>query len=356
MNIRNKHITYPIIQGGMGVGISLGNLAGNVANCGGIGIISTANVGFQEDDFYTNSLLANSRALQKEILNAVDISNQQGLIGINAMVATVQYEELIKVAVESGVDCIISGAGLPLKLPEYTQGSDVLLAPIVSSARATSAICRYWDKKYHKIPDFLVIEGSRAGGHLGFHGDDISNYTAPELSTILQEVKEVLHTYEVKYEYTIPIFVAGSINTPNEIQHMLSLGADGVQIATRFIATTECDASLEFKEQYIKANNEDIIIVISPVGMPARALNTPFLKRLQESGRIAPTFCINCIHTCNVNETPYCITNALIQAQQGNYEDGLFFCDDNVEIITELTTVSRLMKEFTSVWRENKCL
>ncbi|MFI3176051.1 MAG: nitronate monooxygenase [Eubacteriales bacterium] len=351
MKIKSKSLTYPLIQGGMGVGVSFGNLAGNVAKCGGIGVISTANTGFLEPDFHENPLVANVRGLQQEIATAKRIANGNGLIGINAMVATVQYEEMVKTAVASGIDCIISGAGLPLQLPSYTGGRDVLLAPIVSSGRAATTICRYWDRKYKVIPDFIVIEGPRAGGHLGFQAEDLIDSTANDLPILLEEVRMAIKPYEEQYDISIPIFVAGSVNTVSRIEALLSLGADGVQIATRFIATHECDATLGFKEQYIKATNEDAIIVKSPVGMPARALNTPFLRRLSDEGRIAPTYCVNCIHTCTPSITPYCITNALIQAHQGNYEEGLFFCDDDLDTITTLTTVEALMEELTQPWR-----
>ncbi len=351
MQIRDKLIPYPLIQGGMGVGISMGNLAGAVAGCGGIGLISTANIGFLEPDFYENSLIANQRALTKQIKLAKEKSGGVGLVGINAMVATVQYEPLVRTAIEAGADCIISGAGLPLRLPEYTDGSNILIAPIVSSAKATATISRFWDKKYKRAADFLVIEGPRAGGHLGFHGDELIEHTTQSLATILQEVKEVIAPYEQSYGRKIPIFVAGGVNTPTEISKMLALGADGVQVATRFIVTEECDASPAYKQCYIKAKNEDALIVKSPVGMPARALQSPFLEKLQKEQRIPPTKCINCIHTCNPAETPYCITNALIKAFEGNWEEGLFFCDDDLSILTTMTTVPELMKELTSPWR-----
>lgn len=345
MQIKGKNLQIPLIQGGMGVGISLGNLAGNVALCGGMGVISTANPGYLEPNFWKNSSECNINALKNEIIRAKNIAKGKGLVAINAMVATVSFETMVKTAVENMVDCIISGAGLPLNLPELVQGSDVAIAPIVSSSKAARTISRLWDKKYGVAADFIVIEGPTAGGHLGFSSRDLIENTTQSLELILSEVSDVIKPFEQKYARKIPLFVAGSVNTRQKVKKMLELGADGVQVATRFIATKECDASDKYKQTYVEANNSQVRLIKSPVGMDGRALSTPFLQKLDKIGRIEPKKCINCIHTCDPKTTPYCITDALIQAAIGNFDEGLYFCDDDVDVIKEISTVNSVVNE-----------
>lgn len=346
MIFRNKKLEIPFIQGGMGVGVSMGNLAGNVANYGGVGVISTANTGFLSSEFAKNPFKANVDGLKQEILKAREIADGKGLIGINAMVATVQFEQMVKAAVDSGIDCIISGAGLPLNLPKLTKGTDVLMAPIVSSAKAATIISKFWDKKYQCMADFIVIEGAKAGGHLGFAAKELAENTTQSLETILINVKEAIKPFEEKYQRAVPIFVAGGLNTAEKVRDVLKLGADGVQVATRFLTTKECDATQGYKDVYIRSSSSDISIVQSPVGMEARAIVSPLIERLK-AGRIPPSRCINCIHTCDPSKTPYCITDALIKAYNGDFENGLFFCDDDIDCLTEMTTVKAVMDELT---------
>ena len=345
MFIQNKELEKPLIQGGMGVGVSLGNLAGSVAACGAMGVISTANIGFMEEDFYKNPIEASKRAMKEEVIKAKKLSKGKGLIGINAMVATVLYEEMIEASIEAGIDCIISGAGLPLKLPAIVGESTVLLAPIVSSGKATTLINRYWDKNYKRVADFIVIEGAKAGGHLGFSNEELFSNTNKTVEELLIEVKEAIKPYEEKYGKYIPVFVAGGLTTRDKIEDIMTKGADGVQVGARFIATEECDATLEYKNVYVNATDEDVILLSSPVGMPARAIKTPFIERLSVEGRIKPTRCVNCIHTCDPAVTKYCITKALIEAQQGNYNEGLFFCDTNPSSIGGIVSVEELITE-----------
>ncbi|MFI3115795.1 MAG: nitronate monooxygenase [Clostridia bacterium] len=345
MQIKGKELKIPLIQGGMGVGVSLGNLAGHVALCGGMGVISTANTGYLKKDFWENSVERNMEALKEEIIKAKNIAKGKGLVAINAMVATTGFDKMVKTAVDNSVDCIISGAGVPLNLPEYVKGTNVAIAPIVSGSKSARTISRLWDKKYGVTADFIVIEGPKAGGHLGFKTSDLINNTAQSLETILGEVKEVIKPFEEKYAKKIPIFVAGSVNTREKVKKILKLGASGVQVATRFIATKECDATYEYKKIYVDATNEQVRLIKSPVGMDGRALDTPFLKKLDKVGRIDPKKCIGCIHTCNPKITPYCITDSLIQAANGNYEQGLYFCDDDVDIIKEISSVENIINE-----------
>ena len=335
-------LEIPLIQGGMGVGISMGNLAGSVALQGGMGVISTAFIGFRENDFYKNPLAASKRALKKEIEKAREISRGNGILAINAMVATTHFEEMVKTACECKIDAIISGAGLPLSLPKITQGFDVLLAPIVSSKKAASLLKKVWNKNYNKNPDFFVCEGSLAGGHLGFTNDEAMKNTRQDSINQLKEVVD-----EAK---DIPVFSAGGIFNSNDIKETLEVGAWGVQLGSRFIACQECDASQGFKNVILKAKDEDVMVIKSPVGMPGRALHTPFMDKVSKNGRIPPKNCMNCIKTCNPKETPYCISKALIEAFYGNEEEGLFFCGTNAGKINEMTTVKELIEELAKGW------
>ena len=329
----------PVIQGGMGVGVSLSGLAGAVAKAGGIGIISTAQIGYREPDFATNPIARNLRAIEKEIKKARELADG-GIIGVNIMVATRQYEDYVKAAVAAGADCIISGAGLPLTLPELTKGSATKIAPIVSSAKSLSVISRYWMKKYQRQPDFVVIEGPLAGGHLGFSKEELDRLTP---QTYDLEIQAIIHMAE---EMNVPVVVAGGVYTRQDMEHYLSLGASGVQMATRFVTTKECDASDAYKQAYIAAGKEDIVIVKSPVGMPGRAIHNAFLDRVAAGERFMRG-CRQCIKTCNPATSPYCITEALINAVEGRLEEGLIFCGSNAYRADKIETVADIMEEFT---------
>ncbi|MEG1965176.1 MAG: nitronate monooxygenase family protein [Oscillospiraceae bacterium] len=341
----SEKLKIPLIQGGMGIGVSLGRLAGSVAKEGAMGVISTANPGYMKDNFWSNPKEANRTALIEQIKKAKDLSQGKGMIAVNVMVAGCDYETQVKTALENGIDAIISGAGLPLHLPEIAKGYKTLLAPIVSSGRAASTICRAWQKKHNRLPDFIVLEGSMAGGHLGFSLEELNNKTAKPLMELLKEVKEVVTTFG-----SIPIFVAGGIFSSKQVLEFIKNGAEGVQIATRFIATEECDASEGYKDTILNAKEESVIIQ-SPVGMPGRALRTPLVERVEREGRIAPKICSNCLLPCNPAQTPYCITKALIDAVKGDYENGLFFCSENITKINKRTTVKELIDELMFDWR-----
>lgn len=336
-------LTYPIIQGGMGVGISMGGLAGAVAKEGGMGVISTANIGFREPDFWENTEEANRRALKAEIAKAREISGGKGMIAINAMVATTGFADMVKTACECGIDAVISGAGLPLELPALVDGADVLIAPIVSSGRAAKTLIKMWDKRHGHKPDFIVVESSQAGGHLGFDQSELEAGTAKPLMDIVSEV--------CAEAGEIPVFAAGGVFDSSDIKAAMVAGAFGVQIGTRFIATEECDATQGFKDVILNASEEDVMILKSPVGMPGRGLRTPLMEKAMAGERTAPEKCVRCIHTCKPAETPYCINRALIAGFNGNYEEGLFFSGSNVGRINELTTVKALMEELSSEWR-----
>lgn len=352
LNIGKKQLEVPIIQGGMGVGVSLSSLAGHMAKAGAMGIISTAHAGYREEDFITNTTNANTRALANEIKKAKEISGGRGLVGVNVMVAIVDYEIMVNTAIEAGVDVIISGAGLPLNLPQYVKGTDVAIAPIVSSGRVANLICKTWDKKYQVIPDFIVIEGSEAGGHLGFDQNEVIAGTTTKLEDILAEVIEAVKPYEAKYNKQIPIIVAGGVYDGKEMRYFLDKGASGVQMATRFIATYECDASEVYKQKFVDSTKDDIVIVKSPVGMPGRAMRTKLVETLANGGRIPLKRCYNCLKPCDPKTTAYCISTALINAVEGNLDEGLVFCGSNAYKINEIVHVKDLIEEIMKECRE----
>ena len=344
IKIGNKESKYPIIQGGMGVGVSLHNLAGNVSKEGGIGIISTADIGFKEKDFSNNPKKANLRAIKKEIDKAREIAGEDKILGVNIMVEMNSYKEIVTECVKQKIDLIISGAGIPKDLPEYVKGSSTKIAPIVSSLRCCILIVKHWIKKYNYVPDMIVIEGPEAGGHLGFKKEELLENTNQKLEEIVPEVVEYIKEIEKEYNKNIPVIAAGGIWDKKDILKYLSLGASGVQMATRFVATNECDASEEFKNAYINAKKGDIKIINSPVGMPGRAIYNNFIKQTEKE-RSKISKCYNCIKTCDASSTPYCITKALINAVEGNMDNALVFCGSNVDKINEIVSVHNLIQE-----------
>lgn len=344
-SIGKKQLKVPIVQGGMGVGISLGRLAGTVAKEGGAGTISAAQIGFEEPDFYENPIEANKRAIHKEMQKARAIS-PDGVIGFNLMVAMNDYETYTREVIAAGADFIVSGAGLPVDLPAYTADSDIAIAPIVSTQKSVYVILKFWDKKYKRTADFIVIEGPMAGGHLGFHKEQLEEFTPDIYGEEVKKIINVVQKYEEKYEKKIPVILAGGIYDHADYERAFSLGADGVQIATRFVTTEECDADERYKQTYIQAKKEDIVIVKSPVGMPGRAIRNAFLDKVKSEGRIPPTKCLRCIHTCNPAETPYCITEALIHAAKGEVENALLFCGGRAYEAKTIETVKKVIDYF----------
>lgn len=342
MKIGNLELKKPIIQGGMGIGVSLGNLAGSVAKEGGMGIISAAQIGFREEDFETNTKEANLRAIEKEYKKARKIS-PDGLIGFNIMVAMRHYEEYVKAAVKTCADIIISGAGLPTDLPKYVEGSSTKIAPIVSTEKSAKVILRYWDKKYKRTADMIVIEGPKAGGHLGFDREQLKKFDQESYNDEVVRILKVVKEYENIYGEKIPVALAGGITTSEDVQRAFSLGVDAVQVASRFVTTEECDADIRFKESYINASKEDIKIVQSPVGMPGRAILNTFMKKVSEGEKQSPTKCLGCLRNCNPKEIPYCITQALINAVQGKVEEGLLFCGADVWQAKKIETVKEVI-------------
>lgn len=351
MKLGNRELALPLIQGGMGVGVSMGGLAGAVAAKGAMGTLSTADAGWNEPDFAAHPQQANLRALRREVQRAKRLAAGAGLVAVNAMVATRQYADSVRAALEAGADAIVSGAGLPLELPALAEGFDALLAPIVSSPRAAQLICRTWAKRYGRVPDFVVLEGCRAGGHLGFEEADLLAGRCAPLSQLIPQVLAALRPFEEKFGRAIPLFCAGGVATGAEMARCTRLGAAGAQMATRFIATEECDASQGYKDVLIAARPEDLRIIHSPVGMPGRAVNSPLVQRLAAGLRQPPAHCSGCIKSCRPAETPFCITHALIEAVKGNWEEGLFFSGSRVDLADRMRTVPDLIDELMKDWR-----
>lgn len=345
-----KHTTrLPIIQGGMAVGISLSGLASAVANSGGIGVIAAAAIGMNDPDFYNNPHEVSIRCLKKEIRKARQMTT--GVLGVNIMVALSDYPEYVKAAVDEGIDIIFSGAGLPLTLPEIVSpNSHTSLVPIVSSARAARIICMRWQRDYNRLPDGFVVEGPLAGGHLGFKAEDL-NLEHNKLENLVPGVIQQLKPFEESTGRPIPVIAAGGIFNGHDIFKFLRLGASGVQMATRFVATTECDAHPLFKEAYLNANEEDVVIINSPVGMPGRVIRNKYIDSVL-AGNKKPFRCpYHCVKTCNYKESPYCIFMALTNAQRGRLSGGFAFCGANVHRVKEITTVKRLISSLLMEYR-----
>ena len=301
LGIGDVNVKRPVIQGGMGVGVSLGQLAGAVAKEGGVGIISTAQIGFREPDFETNTRAANIRAIGSEFQRARETA-PDGVIGFNIMVALKDYDEHVKAAVDAGADLIVSGAGLPIELPGLVEGSSTKIAPIVSTEKSAKVILKYWDKKFSRTADLVVIEGPKAGGHMGFDREQLETYT------------------QDSYD--------------NEIERIM---------ATRFVTTWECDADLSYKQSYLNAKKEDVILVKSPVGMPGRAIKNPFISHVMAGERVKPKRCLGCLKNCNPAEVPYCITEALIKAAKGEIGEALLFCGADVWKAEKIETVKEVI-------------
>lgn len=342
LTIGNLIAKIPVIQGGMGVGVSLSNLAGAVAKEGAIGIISAAHSGYLEEDFETNTLKANLRGLAKHIKKAKEISCN-GIIGVNVMVAMNNYVEHVKTAIEAGADLIISGAGLPLSLPEITENSSIKIAPIVSSSKAVRVILNYWKKHFNRTADAIVVEGPLAGGHLGFKKNNLEEEISNFDTNILNVINEVKN-FEKEFNKSIPVIVAGGVFSHDDFVKCLNLGASGVQVATQFVATHECDAHINFKKAYVNCKKEDIELTISPVGMPGRAIKNKLTEQLK-NGKIKVTKCYNCLIPCNPADTPYCISSALIKAVKGDVENGLVFCGANAYKINEIVSVKDILNK-----------
>ncbi len=349
LQIGNITTEIPIIQGGMGVRVSLASLASAVANEGGIGTISSIGLGDLEASKKVFEKLSRE-ALQHEIRQAK--STTDGYIAVNIMGVLTNAYDLVKASVESGVNLIVFGAGLPMRLPQFIPDPDVNIVPIISSARVAKLILTGWDRHYKRTVDGLILEGPLAGGHLGFSYEQLQHLEDYTLEKLLAQVLEVIKPFEDKYGKKIPIITAGGIYTGKDIARMLSLGASGVQMGTRFVATEECQVSDEFKQAYLDAKKEDIVIVKSPVGMPGRAIRNKFLKDL-EDGKKRKIYCpFKCLTACKIDSAKYCIADALLNSFFGDVDNGLIFCGQNAYRIDKINTVKSLIDELMSELEE----
>ena len=332
-------IKLPVIQGGMGVGISLSGLSSAVANEGGVGVISSAGLGLLYKQSPADYLKDSIWGLKEELRKARQLT--KGIIGVNIMVALSNFGDMVHTAIAEKADIIFSGAGLPLDLPSYrTPDSKTLLVPIVSSARAAKIICQKWQANYNYLPDAIVVEGPKAGGHLGFKKQQIDdeNYS---LERLIPEVVSITKQYSSCQE--IPVIAAGGITTGEDVFRLMKLGAKGVQLGSLFVPTNECDASLVFKQVYIDSKQKDTMIIQSPVGMPGRAFNGPFIQRV-EAGDQQPKSCpFHCIKTCNYTQSPYCIILALYNAAKGNMDKGYAFAGANAYLADKIQTVREVI-------------
>ncbi|MDD2411387.1 MAG: nitronate monooxygenase [Bacteroidales bacterium] len=343
LQIGNLVIPIPIIQGGMGVGVSMSGLASAVANEGGVGVISAAGLGLVHKNSALDYLQANIEGLKKEIRLAKE--KTKGVLGVNIMVAMSNFEEMVKTAVSEKIDIIFSGAGLPLDLPKFlTKDCKTKLVPIISSGRAAKLICDRWKSRYDYLPDAIVLEGPKAGGHLGFKRDQLDNAQFT-LEVLLKDVKEAVAEFEIKYLKKIPIIAAGGLYTGSDIFKIMEQGADGVQMGTRFVTTTECDASDKFKQAYIDASEKDMEIIQSPVGLPGRAVFNEFIDKVKQGLKVPVKCPFHCIKTCDVTSSPYCIISALYNAYKGNMEKGYAFGGCNAYLATKITSVKETFKE-----------
>lgn len=343
----------PIIQGGMGVGISLSGLASAVANEGGIGVIATSMIGMRDPLRAKDPEAADHNGLIEEIRKARS-KMTDGLLGVNIMCALTNYSDMVRTSIREGVDLIISGAGLPMDLPGYLREMreemkgevKTKLVPIVSSGRAASLLCKKWLKKFDYLPDGFVVEGPKAGGHLGFKAEQLDQ---PEyqLEKIVTDVIEAVTPFRELHKKDIPVIAAGGVYTGEDIAKFLELGASGVQMGTRFVATHECDADEEFKRAYVTATKEDVTIIKSPVGLPGRAIKNAFLDAVT-AGLKHPKKCVHkCLHSCAEENSPYCIAQALVNAYRGKLKHGFAFAGANAYLVDKIVSVKELMSTLT---------
>ena len=351
LQIGKYTIEKPIVQGGMGVGISWDGLAGNVSKEGGLGVISSVGTGYYLNKKFAGKLVSD-RPLSEENFYSRDgfeaiIKNAREICGDKPLAANILYAingygDVVRNACELGIDIIITGAGLPTNMPEFTEGyPDVALVPIVSSAKALKIICKRWQKRYNRLPDAVVVEGPKSGGHQGFTYEQCK-LPENQLENIVGPVVE-----EAAKWGNIPVIAAGGVWDKNDIDEMLSLGASAVQMGTRFIGTHECDAHENLKQVLIDAKAEDIQLMGSPVGYPAQGVRTNLTKLVEK--REGPTIkCIsNCVAPCNrgveAKEVGFCIADRLSDAFEGNLETGLFFSGTNGYKLDKIISVKELM-------------
>lgn len=349
LNIGNLQIDKPIIQGGMSVGVSLSGLAAAVANEGGVGVLGTAGIGFQEEGFAEHPIEMNLNALKREIHRARELTD--GIIGVNIMRALTDFNELLQTSILEKVDIVFIGAGLPLAFPkgpamDNLKTFSTKIVPIVSSSKAVKVIFKYWQRHYDRLPDAIVVEGPKAGGHLGFSKPELLD---PEidLKNIVADVLNEIRSFGERLIEEIPVIAAGGIFDKDDMMDMFEAGVKGVQLGTRFAVTEECDASDKFKQQFINAKKDDIVLIDSPVGMPGRAIMNDFLKKVAQGEKFPANCPFKCLHTCNMGKAQYCIANALTNAKLGNMESGFAFAGTNAYRINKVFKVKDIFRDLT---------
>lgn len=345
--IGDLEIKVPIIQGGMGVRVSAASLASAVANCGAAGTIASVGLAPDTPDNRADVPKSCREHLQMQIRRARELSS--GVIGVNIMVALSNYEDLVRAAVKEDINYIISGAGMPISLPEFAEGSNVKLIPLIASERAAAVLLKTWKRRYDRLPDALVVEGPLSGGHIaGYSLEELTSLGGkikekPLLEDSLKEVLVLVREYEKEYGVKIPVIAAGGIFDGKDVAKFFKLGAEGVQIGTRFIATRECDAAQEFKDLFVKSNEEDLVYIQSPVGMPAKVIRTKFLDDVLRGERKKFTCNYRCLRTCEPATVQYCIAKALIDAVEGDIDNAIVFASTYISRIKEIVPVKEMI-------------
>lgn len=345
-SIGGLQISVPIVQGGMGVGISLSGLAAAVANQGGVGVISSAGLGLLYRDISKDFLEASIEGLKEELRKAKALT--VGAIGVNIMSAMTNFEDMARTSIREKADIIFAGAGLPLDLPKFLNTDSITkLVPIVSSGKAARLIAAKWKARYDYLPDAFVVEGPKAGGHLGFKNEHLTD-EKHSLETLVPEVVKEVSDLEQQYQKNIPVIAAGGIYSGEDMYQIMKLGASAVQLGTRFVTTEECDASAGFKDAYVQATEDSIKIIQSPVGMPGRAITNGFIDKVKQ-GLKSPKSCpFHCIKSCKVEKSPYCIINALYQAYKGNMNNGYAFAGSNAFKADKINKVKDVFADLRS--------
>lgn len=339
-------VRIPIVQGGMGVAVSTASLASAVANYGGMGTIASVGLGYNSAENESNFIKASREGLEKEIRHAKQLT--KGVVGVNILVAVTNYEDLARTAVKEKADFIVSGAGLPIKLPEFVEGTPIKIIPIISSPRAAGLIIKTWKKRYNRLPDAIVVEGPMAGGHLGFSFEELISPKEQVLENMVIEVLKIVAEFEEEYHQKIPVIAGGGIYTGQDAARFFKLGVSAIQMATRFVATKECSVSDEFKRLYVEATEDDIEIIKSPVGMPGRALKTALIEKVVSGKKDIVRCGYRCLKTCDPSSAPYCIAKALFNAVIGKTDEAVVFAGSNVHRIKKIVTVKELMDEIVN--------
>ena len=346
LKIGRLEINPPFILGGMGVRSTDHPLVAAVANLGMAGTI--ASVGLVRGECRGSVYVEESNAGLVDEIRASRKLSPNGVIGVNIMVALTNYEELVKTAISEKVDYIISGAGLPMSLPSLAAGSDTLLIPVVSSARSAEIICKRWWSRDHYAPDALVVEGALAGGHLGFSREEVSNWDEFTLDSVCKEVIEVAQRYEEITGKHIPVVAAGGVYDGKDIARLLKIGVEGVQVATRFLATDECTLPDNCKQLIIDAEKEDMVLLNSPVGLPGRALRNQLVEMVLRGEKLPISCPYHCLRTCDPGTAAFCIAAALVGAHNGDHEYGLIMAGYNAYRIKKIVPVKELIDELVS--------